>query len=635
MKNKKTILFLQLPLVSHAYDYIQANVEYAPASIAGYIQQYIGHDIESILFPRDIALYGSDSCIVDHVIGNPPNILSFTCFLWNIERSLHIARMIKEKASDIQIIFGGSEVQFGSVSLSEKRHYVDYFVIGEGEWFFGHLLSGRSLAEYEAMILNNRIAIQPDNQRIPVETIYEPFTGLMLNPMIDGSMFIEMTRGCPFRCMYCLYSKNYTGVRELSFDLLIRALRDPDLKGTLKELYILSPTFNTTSRFREKLGILADLDHGIGLHSEMRASGVDKKLAELLCQAGFRSMEVGLQTLNIDTLERIGRRGDPEKEIEGMINLKNAGIDLKIGLIPGLPGDTRESFLRTVAVLMDRGLGEQIELYPLMILPGTLIRDKAVEENINFLKKPPYYYNYGWGTSFEEIRDITNYIEEATGYSHVVRKIPDFTGNDRGTFCRGVRFNGNSEESWNYEKYQPYVETNVFSFYIEISNPAMLYTGLPALITKFPQHQLYNIIIMNNEVFDEQPIIQSISLHDEDNLMRRIYIFHEWRDGLTVQVYQVFDRVESYLKAKKQYSIITPIFRIHDDNYGTIVSISDYEDTILISAGTFGRVKKEMKKFADVPEHVAFEDIEEQKEFYAMIGYDFLELPKTFRVVSI
>ena len=98
-------------------------------------------------------------------------------------------------------------------------------------------------------------------------------------------------------------------------------------------------------------------------------------------------MEVGIQTLSIEVLKRIGRHSDPYQELKGMEHLKQAGIELTIGVIPGLPGEERDTFVRTVERLVSLGFADEIALYPLMILPGTAIRDMAIRDNIAILSR--------------------------------------------------------------------------------------------------------------------------------------------------------------------------------------------------------------------------------------------------------
>ena len=633
MKPRKQILFVQLPLISHSHDYLQGNVEYASAALAGYIERHITGDVIFHHLPPVITQFGSDSVILNYIADREPDIVAFTCFLWNIERSLSIARRIKEHNNSVQIIIGGSEIFPGSIALAARREYVDYFAVGEGEWFFKRYFSA-SLEGYETLVNGNHVVTQPADQLIPVDNIVEPLSCGLLGPMPDGSAFFELTRGCPYKCSYCLYSKNFNSIREQPFDRLLNVLTDRNITRTMNELYILSPALNCTKKFVEKLENLAAVNPGIRLHSEMRAGGIDAGLARLLYRAGFRSMEVGLQTTNMESLNRVGRNSRPHGEIDGMRHLLDAGIDIKIGLMPGLPGDTKDSFIRMTDMLIRSGFNEYIELYPLMILPGTLIRDQADAGGINYLKKPPYYYNYGWGTSFDDLRDITRYVEDATGLSHIVRKLPDFTMHEQGSLCRGLFITSDAFLDWK-EAHLDCIETSVFDYHIQVRDEAAVYKCISTLIQHVPDHLLFHMILYTNGILDEHRILDIMQELPDDNFFRRINIFHDWKDGCRIRLYQVIDRHEEYAMAQQSYSFVTPIFHVTEANFHSIEKIHDYEDNVLIARGMFGAIQKYCKKFIDAVESIAFEEESEQEEFYRLSGYDYIRMPHTFKIKTV
>jgi radical SAM superfamily enzyme YgiQ (UPF0313 family) len=635
MKNCNSILFIQLPLLHHSYDYIEGNIDYASASISGYIKKHICNNIEIYSLPFVLSNFASDTIITDYVCKLHPDMVAFTCYAWNVERSLFIAQNIKEHSADISIICGGPEIQRGSISIARHNEQIDIFVIGEGEWFFNLYLSGENFDRYIIIENNNKVVIQPLDQIIPAEMIFEPYTGNRLNTMPDRSMFFELTRGCPYCCMYCLYAKHSRKIREVPFAKLLEALKTNNMQRNLTELYILSPALEAAKNISRKLELLAEMNHGIRLHSEMRAENVSSEQARLLFRAGFRSLEIGLQTMNNASLKSVGRNSNPEKELDGILQLKKAGIDIKIGLIPGLPGDTTDSFISMIDRLIDYGLQENLELYPLMILPGTEIYDVAINKKTNFLRKPPYYYNSGWGMSFDDLRLINKYVEEKTGYSHITRRLPDFTLEDEGLYCRGIYINGNIDTNWNIKNYIQFIQTSVFSFFIQIENGEIVYSNLPHLVNNIPHNELFNIIIYNSTVLDEKRIISILEECEKDNLLRRIHIFHEWKDGLKIKIFQVMDTISCYKEARQVYGCIRPIFKVDKENSNDIDSLNDYEDSLLVSRGMFGRIKNSLKKFSDSPESIAFEHISEQKEFYLMIGMDYIQMPFQFTVMKL
>ncbi|MCU0821820.1 MAG: radical SAM protein [Spirochaetes bacterium] len=623
------ILFVQLPLIDHACGYIQGNIEYAPASISGYIRKKFGNRVKTQNLPFILSNFGSDSLICRYILKAETDILCFTSYLWNIERNLNIAYKIKEVDHNIKIIFGGPEIGPGSFSLSEKREQVDCFVSGEGEWFFGRYLSGKDIERFAAAINGNTLYSQPADALIPAAEIFEPFSGKMLDPMMDGSIYVELTRGCPYRCTYCYYSKNCSTVRDLPFDILIDIIRE---RKNLSEIYILSPAFSASRDFTIRLERLAEVNSGIRLHSEMRASGIDRRKAELLYNAGFRSMEVGIQTLNRETLKRVRRNSDTDKELKGMEAMKAAGIDLKIGVIPGLPADTPDDFVNTIDRLAALGFGAGIEFYPLMILPGTAVRDQALQDGIDFQKSPPYYYHSGWGFSFDDLIAIRKYVESATGFTLSVKGLPNFCYKDEGLFYSGIYFNGDNISSWDPAKYYDIIETNVFSFHISISGTGNIYKGTAVLSSGLPASELYNFIFYNDDIIDEQRLIDVLSASERDNFYRRLNIFDEWDAGLRFRCYQIFSAPEKFSRCLEMYSFIDPVFRVDKKNYRALKDIDDDAD-ILVSAGSFPAVSETLsERYADTPEQVAFENEEEQAEFYRLIGYEHIEIPFGFSV---
>ena len=111
---------------------------------------------------------------------------------------------------------------------------------------------------------------------------------------------------------------------------------------------------------------------------------------DLLVKAGFTKLEAGLQSVNVRTLARSKRGGDPEAVIKACEKLKARGVELLVDLMIGLPGDTRYDVRKAVETLRDRGLGEFVQMMPLSVLPGTSIRENATKEGIVFEETPPY-----------------------------------------------------------------------------------------------------------------------------------------------------------------------------------------------------------------------------------------------------
>ncbi len=625
------ILFVQLPLSDHSFSYVNGNIEYASASLSGFIKKnYPAISCESL--PSVISNFCSDELILKYIINTKPAIVSFTSYLWNVERNLFLAERLKELLPGTEIIFGGPEIAEGSFSLAEHRPFVDYFITGEGEWFFTGFPD--TVNRTHTMVNGNRVYIQPADELIDISSICEPLTGRRLNSNNDSSVFIELTRGCPYRCSYCYYSRNYKKVREIPFDCLIDSIKSP---MQFKEIYILSPTFDRSSDFKEKLKQLKQLKHNVKLHTEIRTDRIDKKTAKLMYDAGFRSLEVGLQSMNSRALGMINRESNTEKELTGMRHLKDAGIELQIGIIPGLPGDSVDNFLKTVDTLVSNELGDFIELYPLMILPGTQIREMAIDQGSVFQDKPPYYFQSGWGFSADDIRNISDYVEEKTGLSRSIFFLPDFSEPADSLFTKGVRFNGNNPESWNLENFADITERYVIDLHVECTEENSLYEGIEKLFTSLDSigQRLINLIIYSDIIINEDLLQQMINKYETDSLHKRLNVFHSQAEASRFRFFQVSENLALHSRMDKTYRLVTPVYMITEESLN-FTKLLHSESAVLVKSGVYESVASYMKKiYADDPQFAAFQSEDEMQQFYNDIGEEYIKLPYNFGLVKV
>ncbi len=623
------ILFIQLPLIDHSYGYVNGNIDYAPAVISSYIKKNFD-DIICQTLPFVISNFCSDEMITKYAAAELPDVICFTSYLWNVERNLRLSGMIRERLDSVLILFGGPEISEGSIALSSHHPEVDIFISGEGEWFFESFLSGRDIRYID--VENNSVAVQSELELVGKENIVEPLSANRLNTLVDGSVFIELTRGCPYKCSYCFYSKNQHKVRELPFSILTDVIRN---RKEIKEIYILSPTFDRSKDFISKLKELKSLNHRVSLHTEIRTDRITPEIAELMYDAGFRSLEVGLQSMNKKALGNVMRDTDPEKELVGIENLAEAGIDLKIGIIPGLPGDDIKSFTKTIDVLCDRGFGDFIELYPLMILPGTAIREKSEKDKILFQNKPPYYFIEGWNFSSQNIKQLSSYIEKKTGMSAKIFYLPDFTNSPDSLFTRGLIFNSDSD-TWPIEKISGEVDTIVTDLHITVNDPDKFYIKLSQFINGADQARLYNVILYTSELLDDAFVTKSVKDSETDNFYRRLNVFNSFSDGAIFHFFHITENMTQYLDAVKKYSFINPVLTVNTSTLNEIIN-KDFNDIpLLIENGLYPEIKEFLISAYDGnPEYVAFQNESEMQEFYNDLGIDAVKLPFNFGLKKI
>jgi len=623
------ILFIQLPLIDHSYGYINGNIDYAPAVISSYIKKNFKEIICQTL-PSVISNFCSDEIIAKYAVSESPDIICFTSYLWNVERNLRISRILREKMDSVLILFGGPEISEGSIALSANYPEVDIFISGEGEWFFELFLSGKNINYSE--IEGNSVAIQSSTDLVSEDKIVEPLSANQLNTLVDGSVFLELTRGCPYKCSYCFYSKNQHKIRELQFSLLTNIISK---RKDIREIYILSPTFDRSKNFISNLKTLKQMNHQINLHTEIRTDKITPEIAFLMYDAGFRSLEVGLQSLNKKALGIVQRESNTEKELSGIENLAEAGIDFKIGIIPGLPGDDIKSFKHTVDILCDRGFGDFIELYPLMILPGTSIREKSEKDRISFQTKPPYYFLEGWDFKFEHIKKVSSYIENKTGMSSKVFYLPDFTNNGNSLFIKGLQIIDDSKP-WPVEKISDVVDTVVADMHISISDPEFFYTQLAIFIEKSDQGRLYNIILYTDLMLDEKFIVKTVKQFETENFYRRLNVFNSFAEGSIFHFFQVTENMNKYLEALKIYTCITPMLLVNHSTKDELLKSNFNDIPLLIEDGIYPEIKEFlMSGYDENPEYIAFKNENEMQDFYNDTEIEVVKFPYNFGLKKI
>ena len=625
------IVFTQLPLNDHNLDYISANIPCGAETISGYIKSR-NAAIETAMPPFEIISFASNRVIADRILKESPEILAFTCYAWNIERSLAVASLVKSGAPGINIILGGPEISAGSYCFSREFTQADLFVSGEGEWFFNRLMKDEISALKKT---GGKNILQPGNELIPAGDIYDPFQNSTPSIMPDGSIFLELTRGCPYRCSYCHYSKNCLIVRELPFERLTRALKAAPSAG-IKEIYILSPNFNLSTHFTKRLKEIISLNKGVKLHTEMRTEKIDRKTALLIKEAGFTSLEVGIQTLTPAALKEAGRGSDPEKEISGILNLKEAGIELKIGMIPGLPGDDPESFIKGAERLKSLGLGDSLEIYTLMVLPGTRLREQIdLLSGYSYQPMPPYFFLEGGNFSFNDQLAVHKRLEEISGYSKVYTRAPDLVLSDSGVLIRSVDFDGDRAGNWNPLLYSDYVETNPFTFKITFSSPENIYKGLPGLLDYFLDDGLFNIIFISDLILDEKIIIEYMTNRGDNHYLQRLSAFDEWRDGLQARFYQIFRDRKNHGLAFENYTLIEPVYRLEPGGSPPL-GFTAGKTMLLAGRGAFKQFRRFLEtEYIETPEIVSFEDETDMEEFYKMADIEYVRYPFKFRTITL
>jgi len=371
------VLLVQLPIPRQNFGRKTGNVPLGAACLKQAVRNFSGVTVD--ILPESVVSYLADAALVEAIRDRRPDVLGFTVFSWNIQRSLYVCEKIRETGRP-RIVFGGPEITPDN-SLP-RAPQVDFRVHGEGEAVFRRLLAepgfwaNGSAAESAADIFRSAPS---------------PYLSGWLEPEVQRLMLLETQRGCPYRCGFCYYNKSRTGLVFAEEEHLLRAVAWA-VEQQIGEVYLLDPSLNARPNLRQLLAGIGRLntEQRIGLFSEIRAEAIDEPLADLLAAAGFIWLEIGLQSTNPKALKIMNRPTRLDRFAQGAQRLKQRGITPGLDLIIGLPGDDLAGFMRSVDFVADHDLQDDVQIFPLSILPGTNFRRRHRELGLGFEAHPPY-----------------------------------------------------------------------------------------------------------------------------------------------------------------------------------------------------------------------------------------------------
>ena len=240
-----------------------------------------------------------------------------------------------------------------------------------------------------------------------------PFLYSDLSLFDNRIIYYESSRGCPFRCSYCLSSVDKT-VRVRDFSLVKKELQF-FLDQKVKQVKFVDRTFNCVHQHTMDVWqYILDNDNGVtNFHFEVEADILRPEEIELLSKMrpGLCQLEIGVQTTNPVTLKEIRRNMDMAKlknTVATVLNYKT--VHLHLDLIAGLPYEDYESFANSFNEVYAMK-PQQLQLGFLKVLKGAYMHDKAKDYGIAYLDKPPYEVLYTKWLSFEDVVKLKT-IEE-------------------------------------------------------------------------------------------------------------------------------------------------------------------------------------------------------------------------------
>ncbi|WP_115228087.1 B12-binding domain-containing radical SAM protein [Iodobacter fluviatilis] len=283
--------------------------------------------------------------IVEQLLAKHPKIIGFGVYIWNVEETERVVAMLKRVAPQIKIILGGPEVSYESAEQSIVK-LADYLITGWGEVTLPQLC--KQILQGPQPLMKTHVGVQP-----PLNDLALPYSLYTDEDIAHRTLYVEASRGCPFKCEFCLSALDKTAW-PFDLDVFLAEMETLYQRGARLFKFV-DRTFNLNIKSSLKImqffldKIAAHPDDPVFAHFEVVPDHLPEALKAGISQfpAGALQFEIGIQSFNPEVQALVSRKQNNEKaadNISWLINHSHA--HLHVDLIAGLPGEDMASFGR-------------------------------------------------------------------------------------------------------------------------------------------------------------------------------------------------------------------------------------------------------------------------------------------------
>ena len=386
------------------------NAKYIHSNLAVYsLQAYAeaqGHKIERAEYTINNQL----DDILEKIYCQKPDVLIFSCYIWNIEYVRELAAEFHKLRPEVPIWVGGPEVSFETERFLKENPAITGIMMGEGERTLTELCTSfeqeSSLKKIDGISYrrgDGTVAVQPLRSLLPMDEL--PFCYANLQDFEHRIIYYESSRGCPFSCSYCLSSVDKK-LRFRSLPLVYRELQF-FIDAKVPQVKFVDRTFNC--RHEHAMGIwnyIKEHDNGItNFHFEISADLLREDELELISdmRPGLIQLEIGVQSTNGTTIREIHRTMRLE-DVYRAVNRVKAGknIHQHLDLIAGLPFEDYERFQQSFDDIYALH-PQQLQLGFLKVLKGSFMYQAAPEYGCVCQSREPYEVLYTRWLPYDDV----------------------------------------------------------------------------------------------------------------------------------------------------------------------------------------------------------------------------------------
>ena len=373
------------------------NAKYIHSNLAVYNLRAYAEEYREHIILKEYTINQQKDEILRDIYLEKPDIICFSCYIWNVSFVKEIAQDLKKILPDSVFWAGGPEVSFDAEDFLKKNPGFFGVMVGEGEETFWELCrfyveNKGSLEEISGIAFYFGEKIRHNGWREIMDLSKVPFAYENMEDFRNKIVYYESSRGCPFSCSYCLSSVDKK-LRFRNLDLVKKELQF-FIDRKVPQVKFVDRTFNCKhSHAMEIWQYILEHDNGItNFHFEISADLLKEEELSLMekMRPGLIQLEIGVQSTNPDTIKAIRRTMDFERLSEIVNKIHSFGnIHQHLDLIAGLPYENYDSFRNSfnqVYALKP----EQLQLGFLKVLKGSLMKEMEEEYGIVHKEKEPY-----------------------------------------------------------------------------------------------------------------------------------------------------------------------------------------------------------------------------------------------------
>lgn len=336
--------------------------------------------------------------IYERIMAEKPDFIGFSCYIWNIERILSLAKRLKDEG--VTVVLGGPEVSYRQRDLLERYPFIDMIISGEGEEalpkLIGALSENRDINIKGVSLRKNGEIFVSDGGTVDFGSVASPYCKEYFESLGGRIAYIESSRGCPFSCAFCLSGRcgkvRFLPVERVKSEMLLLC------EMGAKTIKFVDRTFNCNpKRAAEILQFIGDeygksIHSGVCFHFEIAADILTEELFDVISAlpVGAVQFEVGIQSFNEKSLSEINRKTNVnlvESNVKRILSYGNCHVH--IDLIAGLPLEGYESFIEGFNRAYRVG-ANMLQLGFLKILYGSPMAENKEKYPCVYGSVPPY-----------------------------------------------------------------------------------------------------------------------------------------------------------------------------------------------------------------------------------------------------